>query len=166
MAQEELASPLSSFLALCKWYGPCINIFPILGKWAFKMLYYAFFGWSQWLGNCKNDPSLQFLLSVPPLAVYSVTNSDEEETAAEAAKAHVKGRVHTIFSLYQKHQICRSIQRDVRGGHRVSFPSILYIKAVKKYRLRIPRECTVYLFLSAYKIEKDFAVDNSRYFWT
>lgn len=125
-----------------------------------------FFGWSQWLGNCKNDPSLQFLLSVPPLAVSSVTNSDEEETAAEAAKAHVKGRVHTIFSLYQKHQICRSIQRDVRCGHRVSFPSILYIKAVKKYKLRMPRECTVHLFLSAYKIEKDFAVDDSRYFWT
>lgn len=88
------------------------------------------------------------------------------ETAAEATKARVKGRVHTIFSLYQKDLIFRSIQRDVGCGHRVSFPSILYRKAVKKYRLRMTRECTVHLFLSACKICTDFAVEDSRYFWT
>lgn len=90
-----------------------------------------FFVWNQCLGNCKNDQSLQFLVSVPPLAVYPITNSNEEEAAAESTKARVKGREHTVFSLYQKDPICRSIQREVRCGHRVSFPSITCIKAVK-----------------------------------
>lgn len=122
-----------------------------------------FFVWNQWLGSCKNDQTLQLLLSVPPLAAYPITNYDEEESTAEATKAHVTGRVHTIFSIYRKDQTCRSIQRDGRCGYRVSFPPTLCIKAIKKYRLR---ECTVHLFLSAWEIGKGFAVEDSRYFWT
>lgn len=167
MVQEVLASPLSLFSSLfASDMGHVLRYFLFLENELLKCYIVHFFVWNQCLGKCRNDQSLQFLVSVPPLSVYLITNSDEEETAAEATKSHVKGRVHIVFFLYQQDYICRSIQRDVICGHRVSFPSVLCIKAVKKYGLRMTRECTVHLFLSACKTGKDFAVEDSRYFWT